>query len=78
MKRAMAAVLLVLLTLLVHSNAEEEAFDVRHHLSTVSRFLSHKIKISHSFDYEFITFLFIFKCVLVNRYVVTRFLVLIA
>ncbi|ONI24690.1 hypothetical protein PRUPE_2G255400 [Prunus persica] len=38
MKRAMAAVLLVLLTLLVHSNAEEEAFDVRHHLSTVSRY----------------------------------------
>lgn len=47
MKRAMAAFLLVLLSLLVHSNAEEEAFDVRHHLSTVSRFLSHKIKISH-------------------------------
>ncbi|CAB4270998.1 unnamed protein product [Prunus armeniaca] len=38
MKRAMAAVLLVLLSLLVHSNAEEEAFDVRQHLSTVSRY----------------------------------------
>ncbi|PQM39927.1 hypothetical protein Pyn_35728 [Prunus yedoensis var. nudiflora] len=38
MKPAMATVLLVLLSLLIHSNAEEEAFDVRQHLSTVSRY----------------------------------------
>ncbi|CAB4283280.1 unnamed protein product [Prunus armeniaca] len=34
----MASVLLVLLSLLIHSNAVEEAFDVRQHLSTVSRY----------------------------------------
>ncbi|CAB4313693.1 unnamed protein product [Prunus armeniaca] len=38
MKLAMASVLLVLLSLLIHSNAVEEAFDVRQHLSTVSRY----------------------------------------
>ncbi|CAL9000051.1 unnamed protein product [Prunus brigantina] len=38
MKLAMAFVLLVLLSLLIHSNAKEEAFDVRQHLSTVSRY----------------------------------------
>ncbi|PQP96811.1 multiple inositol polyphosphate phosphatase 1 isoform X1 [Prunus yedoensis var. nudiflora] len=37
MKLAMVTVLLVLLSLLIHSNAEEEAFDVRQHLSTVTR-----------------------------------------
>ncbi|ONI01269.1 hypothetical protein PRUPE_6G130900 [Prunus persica] len=38
MKSAMATILLVLLSLFIHSNAKEKAFDVRQHLSIVSRY----------------------------------------
>ncbi|KAL5568826.1 hypothetical protein UlMin_025401 [Ulmus minor] len=37
-KRTMAVAVLVLLSLFAHSNADEEAFDIRQHLSTVSRY----------------------------------------
>ncbi|KAI5322771.1 hypothetical protein L3X38_031843 [Prunus dulcis] len=38
MKPAMATILLVLLSLFIHSNGKEKAFDVRQHLSIVSRY----------------------------------------
>lgn len=65
MKLAMASLLLVLLSLLIHSNAKEEAFNVRHHLSTMSRIFFHKIKFPINLIRNLLHFLIIiFNCVL--------------